>query len=117
MDDEPGGSLTEMIGRLQEGISLAARIDVIRAVEGGPRRYRKWLESAKGKLETLIPIWQEIEQITNASYSDGEQRKKAQERIKQHPVTIVKACREAITDLEAALKVIEEGETREVRVK
>ena len=117
MDDEPGGSLPEMLARLQEGINLASRIDVIRAVEGGPRRYKRGLEGAKAKLEPLVQTWQEIDSVVSASYADGEQRKKAMERVKEHPRVIVTACRAAIADLEAALAVIEEGECREVKVK
>ena len=106
-----------MLTRLQEGINLSNRIDVIKAVEGGVRRYKRALENAKGKLEPLTATWQEIDSIVSASYADGEQRKKAMERIKEHPRIIVTACRAAIADLEAALKVIEEGESREVKVK
>jgi hypothetical protein len=116
MCDEPGWALLQMLERLKEGTAMAARIDSVRAVEGGPRRYRAALQKAIDRLESTIPLWAEIDSIVLSQMTD-DQRKKAMERIKEHPKTISVACREAINELTTALKVIEDGEVREVRVK
>lgn len=116
MCDEPGWALPQMLERLKEGVAMANRIDSVKAVEGGPRRYRNALQKATDCLEKTVPLWTAIDAVILTQMTD-DQRKKAMEQIKEHPKTISVACREAINELQAALKVIEEGETREVRVK
>jgi len=116
-NDEPGGTQHDMLARLQEGVNFAGEVDCLKAVEGGVRRYRKALEATIARLEPLTPVWADIEAVVNARYGDGEQRQKATNRIKDRAAIIKSACEGAIAELQSALKVIEEGEARAVRVK
>lgn len=110
----PGGRCSEMIERLKEGQNRAHHIQMLRTVESGPRRYAKHFANAIPHIERMAEIFARVELVRNAGYDSNEQREKAMANLKSVPKEIEACCQAALKEVEAALKVMEEGEKREV---
>lgn len=112
---EAGGSIAAICERLKEGMSRASGIEILRPVEQGARRYAKHFAAALDKIEPLKALFDRVNELRSGEYADGAQREAAMAQTKDTPAKIVGACKSAIEDLKAALKVIEEGERKDVK--
>ena len=101
---------------LTDMMNHADSVDVLKTVEGGRRRYAKFCQKALEYAAKLQAIFGPIYAARAAHYADGEQRNKVMGRFKDSPKEIVTACEGIITQMEAALKVLEEGEHKDAKL-
>lgn len=117
-DDIPGSGAPQdiwqetILDRLNETMNRARDIQELKSLEGGRRRYCTHVEAARIHLEPVKDILAEAVTLQSARYADGEQRQKALARLKDRPAKIVAACKAAIAELQAALRLLEEGDRK-----
>jgi hypothetical protein len=107
-----GGSVDAMLERLTEQMNMAHVVPSLKAVEAGSRRYVACIRKAKEHVLKLRPIFERSKVVLLATYTDGAQREKALGQMKDVPGQITAICKAASAELDAALKVLEEGEGR-----
>ena len=116
LDDGTGVDEGTIFAWLANGIGRCNHIPQLAAVEAGPRRYRKCLEKARDTLLPLVAEFKRIAAVQGAPYTDGNQREKAMKQLSDVPGKIVSACKAAISDLEAGMAILEEGERKEAKL-
>lgn len=107
-----GGGVEAMLTRLTEQMNMAHEVKGLKAVEAGSRRYAACIRKAKEHVLKLRPIFERSGAVLGAAYADGAQKEKSLGQMKDVPGQIVNICKAAIGELDAALKVLEEGEGR-----
>ncbi len=106
----PGGSVAEMVERCVEQMNHGHHVPRLKAVEAGASRYAAAFGRAKGHIEKMAPLLDQAAVIHSGTYRDGQQKEQALARLKDVPAKIVACCKAAVAELDAARKVLREGE-------
>lgn len=114
-NEEPGGTCVQMADRLTEGMNRAGHIVALKAVEGGKKRYERHFEVALKHVMELSPLFAAVANMRATPWASELQRDKAMAAFKDTPAKIISICKAAISEMEGASKLLDEGERRETR--